>query len=80
MGRILPSRKIRKEVKELLKEGVACDNLLNLVLQKGMRFTMQKMVEVEVELKRRSFSAEGTMRGMVMPPTRVTGTATSPWR
>lgn len=48
MKRIPPSTKIRQELKEIVEGGVKGENLLSLVLQKGMQLIMQEMMEAEV--------------------------------
>jgi transposase-like protein len=47
MNRIPPSRKMRKELRKLLREGVAGEDLLSSALQKGMQVIMQEMLEAE---------------------------------
>lgn len=47
MERIPPSKKIRKELEELLRRGVAGEDLLTSVLQKGMQVMMQELLEGE---------------------------------
>lgn len=48
MERVPPSRRIRKELKEILEKGVREGNLLSDFLQKGMQLVMQEMLEAEV--------------------------------
>jgi transposase-like protein len=48
MDRIPPSKRIRKEIEELLREGYGGEDLLSTVLQKGMQLIMQEMLEAEV--------------------------------
>ena len=48
MKKIPPSEKNRKQMEEILAGGVEGDNLLNLVLQKGMQIIMHELLEAEV--------------------------------
>ena len=48
MKRIPQSKKIRKELEELLRGGVREGNMLSKVIEKGMQIIMQEMLEAEV--------------------------------
>jgi transposase-like protein len=48
MKKIPPSEKNRKQLEEILREGIAGENILTTVLQKGMQIIMQEMLEAEV--------------------------------
>jgi hypothetical protein len=40
MKRILPSKKYRKQLNEILTDGAEGENILKMVLQKGIRILM----------------------------------------
>ena len=48
MKRILLSKKYRKQLDEILTDGAEGENILKMVLQKGMRILMQELTEAEV--------------------------------
>jgi transposase-like protein len=48
MKRVPPSKKLRKELEEILEKGVIGKSLLSCFLQKGMQLLMQEMLEAEV--------------------------------
>jgi len=48
MKKVPPSRRIRKELKEVLEKGVMEGNLLSEFLLKGMQLMMQELLEAEV--------------------------------
>jgi hypothetical protein len=47
MKRVPPSKKLRKELEEILEKGVIGKSLLSCFLQKGMQLLMQEMLEAE---------------------------------
>ncbi len=67
MKRVPPSRRIRKELKEVLEKGAMERNLLSEFLLKGMELLMQEMLEAEVTefLQREHYErhGEGPHRG-----------------
>lgn len=48
MKKVPPSKKVRKELNEILEKGVMEGNLLSEFLKKGMQLLMQEMLEAEV--------------------------------
>jgi len=67
MKKIPPSRRIRKELREVLEKGVMEGNLLSEFLLKGMQLMMQELLEAEVTefLQREHYERheEGSYRG-----------------
>lgn len=62
MKKIPPSQKNRKQLEELLSNGVAGENLLTAVMQKGMQIIIQEMLESEATefLQREHYERRGT--------------------
>lgn len=62
MKKIPPSEKNRKQLEELLNNGVEGENLLTAVMQKGMQIIMQEMLESEARefLQRGHYERRGT--------------------